>query len=107
MAASTMNLLDRARLPLNDEDKTRWPDTELLSYLNEGLALVRRSRPDLFFATLLEEPVVDLNTADVPIPYTHRQPLVDYVSGRAQMKDGDVAGVKAGELLQLSVAGLK
>lgn len=107
MGASTISLLDRARLPLNDADKTRWPDTELLTYLNEAIGIVRKSRPDLFFATLLEEPVVALNTDDVPVPYTHRQVLVDYVSARAQMKDGDETGSKAAELLQLSIAGLK
>lgn len=108
MAATVAQLLARARAPLNDDAAPqRWSDTELLGYLNEAIALVRKSRPDLFLATLLTEPVVALNDATVPVPYTHYQTLVDYVTGRAQMRDGDQTGAKAADLLGLAVQGIK
>jgi hypothetical protein len=105
--ASVQDLLNRARIPLNDDAKGRWPDPELLAYLNEGLALVRKSRPDLFLGKLLDEIIVEIGDADPIVPYTHHQSLVDYVTARAQMKDGDQSGTKAAELLQLSIAGIR
>ncbi len=107
MAASVQDLLDRARVPLNDDDKTRFPDAVLLVYLNEAIATVRKARPDLFMAALLIEPVAVLGAGPVPVPYTHHQTLADYVTARAQLQDGDESGSKAAELFNLAVAGIR
>lgn len=40
------DVLSRARILLNDQDGTRWLDTELVSWLNDAQKLIAMTRPD-------------------------------------------------------------
>lgn len=48
MSFTAQSCIDLARLPLNDAAKVRYPDPELLTYLNSGLGTFALVRPDLF-----------------------------------------------------------
>ncbi len=105
--AAAQQLLDRARIPLNDADKARYTDTVLLEYLNEGLQWLRRERPDLFMGAL-NKPLATLATdTDVPLGAQWHAPLADYVSARAQTVDADAADPngRAAAFFTLSRAG--
>lgn len=49
--ATFQDLIDLARVPLNDADKERYPDAKLLGYAKDGLREAAVLRPDLFAAT--------------------------------------------------------
>lgn len=100
-------LLSRARLPLNDSAKTRYPDADLLLYVQEGVRLIRRLRPDTFVSSLTTDPGAGLTTAStLPIAFEHYQSLADYVSARAQDRDDELTGEKAAQWLALAVGGV-
>jgi hypothetical protein len=48
MASTFQDLIDRARLTLNDADKTRYADAEMFGYALDGLREVAAHRPELF-----------------------------------------------------------
>lgn len=48
MLVTYQNVIDRARVPLNDSAKVRYSDSELNSYLNDGLYAMVGIRSDLF-----------------------------------------------------------
>ena len=98
----------RARLPLNDAAGTRYPDADMLTYLQEAVRLVRRLRPDAFIGSLSTDPAEGLTLASttLPVGFEHYQAVVDYMSARAQDRDDDAAGEKAAAWLQLAVGGV-
>lgn len=88
MAAPTMqDVLDRARIPLNDDDKIRYLDEPGLAFANTAIARAYQLRPDLAFGSYgtAFEPI----TAEqpFPLPYQYLQAVADYVSGRWQTID--------------------
>lgn len=97
-------ILDRARLPLNDADKTRYSDADGLLYLREGVRIVRRLRPDAFLGNLAADPAASIAlTSEVPVGFSHYQAIADYVSARWQDKDDELTGEKAAQWLTLAV----
>lgn len=48
MAITAQEILDRAAELLHDESFMRWPDTELLAWLNEGRRTIATLRPDAY-----------------------------------------------------------
>lgn len=89
--ATNQQLIDRARYTLKDDDKVRYPDAELLVYLNLALGIIKRRRPDLFFGNF-GTPLAELALSDpYPLPPEYQQPMVDYLTGRAQMKNTEAA----------------
>jgi hypothetical protein len=87
---STMqDILDDARRPLNDADKTRYPDVNLLAYANAGLRTLRLKRPDLFFGQYATPFTSTLVTDVLPIDDIYRPALADYVTARAESIDDE------------------
>lgn len=110
MTIPAQAVIDRARIPLNDADKVRYSDIDLLAYLNAGIALIRSKRPEMFYGTphlaAGTSPVVTL--ADImPLPDTLALALADYVTGRAETVDDEhaVSG-RVQMFLQLAVEGV-
>jgi hypothetical protein len=100
-------VIARARIPLNDADGTRYTDPDLLTYTQEAVRIIRRLRPDAFVGRLHEDPADGLGLdSDLPVSFEHYQTVADYVSARAQDRDDDLAGEKAGAWLQLAIGGL-
>lgn len=88
-------VVDRARVPLNDDDGVRATDPQLLAYLIAGIEVLRNKRPDLFFgqfAALPGEALVIGST--FPLPDELIPALADYATARAQLR-GDEEAVAA------------
>ncbi len=91
MPATAQKVLDRARIPLNDDEKIRYLDNELLVYLNEGVQCLRRDRPDLFIGSLGND-IADIVLNDtLSLSPMHIQSLADYITARAESKDADMS----------------
>ena len=91
MPTTVQEIINKARVPLNDDSKLRWPDAELLNYYNDALKVLRVRRPDLFFGTY-STPVDDQSVGDaVPIEGQYHPALCDYVTARAMFKDSEEA----------------
>lgn len=88
---TAQQLIDQARLPLVDADKTRYTDAQALAYLNFGLKMLRRKRADLFIGALSGD-LADLVLGDnVPAPEHVHQALADYITARAETHDDEAA----------------
>lgn len=86
---TAQQIIDLARVPLNDDDKDRYSDDDGLRFLNTGLARLKRVRPDLFLGSL-GTAWTDLTlTSAVPTPPEVDQALADYVTGRLTMRDDE------------------
>jgi hypothetical protein len=81
--------IDRARIPLNDADKDRYSDADLLMYANEALQILRLQRADLFLGSL-GTPLVSRVLADpVPLADSYVVAISDYVTARAETRDSE------------------
>ncbi|MBN9461700.1 MAG: hypothetical protein J0H00_10815 [Burkholderiales bacterium] len=106
---NAQEILDRARLPLNDAEKERYLDEDGLLYLREGVRTIRRLRPDCFVGRLGSDPAADIvlnPPSEVQIEFEHYQALSDYVSARWQDRDDDLTGEKAAAWLTMAVGAL-
>ncbi len=84
------NVIDRARVPLNDADKTRYSDPELLSYLCDGIAEAYSLRPDLRYGSYTTPPVTLFQLTDTfPLSAQHEVALQHYLVYRAENKDDE------------------
>jgi hypothetical protein len=110
MATTIQDVLDLARLPLNDaKDGTgsdancRYTDATLLKYTLNGLLTVYRRRPDLFFGSYANPPLLTWPKAQpFPLPDEYVQVLADWVSARAEVHDDEaVNSNRAALFLQL------
>lgn len=90
MAFTYQSVIDLARIPLNDADKTRYSDADLLAYANHGmLALVKR-RPDLFIGSYTSLPDGQKTLTDsFPLSVQYVQTVADYVVSRAETSDDE------------------
>lgn len=87
MATTMQQLLDRARTPLNDKSKTRWPDTTLLQYANDALRRLRIKRPDIFVGQFLSLPGEKAVGDTFPLGDEYIEAVADYVRARAETHD--------------------
>lgn len=110
MSFTVQNLLDRARLPLNDAGKDRYPDSELLTYAQDAFLQVYRHRPDLFLGLYTSLPAwSSLSTTSVfpNVGDQYMAPIVDYITARAEFKDDEhVVAQRAQAMLAMFGAGL-
>lgn len=110
MAFTFQNLVDRARLPLNDAAKTRYPDSELLSYAVDAFLLIRRYRPDLHLGDWIIEDwsLIDLTSEFSNCPDEYMPIVADYVTARAEFKDDEhVVAERAQAFFSLFTAGMR
>ncbi|OGT02160.1 MAG: hypothetical protein A2143_00760 [Gallionellales bacterium RBG_16_57_15] len=84
MSYIVQNVLDKARIPLNDADKARASDTTLLSFFNDAVLLLRNKRPDIFMGQFLSLPE-NLAVGEVfPLPSEFVPPVADYITARVE-----------------------
>jgi hypothetical protein len=89
--ATLQELIDQARIPLNDDAKTRYSDAEMLTYARSGLRTLLSKRPDLFIGQwTLDIEALD-ETDDFPLDMRVFDPLADYICARSQFKDDEAA----------------
>lgn len=103
MAFTYQSVVDLARIPLNDADKARYPDTVMMSYANHGMLQVLKRRPDLFIGQFGSLPTGEAAPSDpFPLPAGYVQTLADYITGRAEMADDEhVNAGRAAVFMQL------
>lgn len=91
MAVTYQQVIDLARLPLNDSDKVRYTDAQALLYAQTGIALLLNKRPDLFLGqfTALPDPFDDVVGDNIPIDTRYKQALADYVTARCETHDDE------------------
>jgi hypothetical protein len=90
MAFTFQSIVDLARLPLNDADKARYTDADLLAYANHGLLQLVKRRPDLFIGNYANLPTGEAALADAfPLGAEYVQTVADYVVARAESGDDE------------------
>ncbi len=74
------------RIPLNDADKQRMPDSQGLTFARNALHLLRSKRPDLFFGMFLNMPDISALALGDPFPIDDSiaPAVADYVTARAE-----------------------
>lgn len=92
MAFTYQNIIDLARIPLNDTDKVRYSDAQLMLFANQGMLALSKRRPDLFVNQFHNLPTGESVLADFfPVEPSYAQLLADWVVGRAEMTDDEHA----------------
>lgn len=90
MAFTYQSVVDLGRIPLNDVDKTRYSDETLLMFVNHGLLVVVKRRPDLFIGNFSNLPDGEKTLTDAfPLPAEYAQLIADYVTFRAESTDDE------------------
>jgi hypothetical protein len=96
--ATVSEILRNVRAIIQDEQTPfRYSDTDLVQYLNEGLAAMYRIRPDLMvgqgWAAEARYSLPADAATDLPalVSEWYFAPLVDWISGRAFMRDTQYA----------------
>lgn len=110
MSFTFQQVADRARLPLNDADKVRYPDSELLGYATDAYLMLKRYRPDLFIGawTLASWDAFAIGDTFPAAPDEYLPAIADYVTARAEFKDDEhVVAQRAQAMYQLFGAGIR
>lgn len=105
------DLVDLARLPLNDEKvdgvPAGWGDTELLGYAHAALRILLAKRPDLFIGQFASPPVAPAIGAAFPLDDRVYTAVADYVTAKAMYKNDELAVAgKASSFMQLAAGGV-
>jgi hypothetical protein len=104
MATTFQQVINWARLDLNDDDKTRHPDAILIKYANNYVQEAIKMRPDLFFREAINLPSSDFVLTDTfPMTDRYLRSCSDYIIGRAKMRGTEESNMaEASAYLQLS-----
>lgn len=97
------DVVNLAREPLNDTDKARYSDSQLMLYTNTAILTLAQRRPDLFIGQFDNLPTGQADLADdFPLPPAYYVTLSDYVTARAEMIDDEHANTgRAAAFMQL------
>ena len=87
--ATYQDLVDLARIPLNDDDKVRYPDDVLLLFAHHAILYLLRRRPDLFIGLYAALPTEAELTSLFPLGPEYLQVVADAVTARAEMTDDE------------------
>lgn len=86
---TAQEVIDLARVPLNDELKSRYTDADMLRFLNAGLSQLKRSRADLFLGSLATGVTALTLAGNLPTPAHTDQAIADYLTARASTVDNE------------------
>jgi hypothetical protein len=90
MAFTYQTVVDLARVPLNDSDKVRVTDAQLVTFANHGMLQLWLRRPDLFVGLYANLPTGQNALADTfPMDASYVQTVADYVTFRAETIDDE------------------
>ena len=87
--ATMQQLVDRARLPLQDDAKVRYTDAKLLDYGNAAIQQLILKRPDLFFGSFTALPGILALGGTFPLEDMYFQAIADYVTARSRAKSAE------------------
>lgn len=91
-----IDILDRVRETLNDEDEVRWPNEKLLYHANNGLSALFTMRPDLFvgqYTTFL--PGTLTLASSFPLEAQYEPVLEEFILSMAHRKDSEAQDPQA------------
>lgn len=92
MAFTYQSIVDLARIPLNDADKARYSDQQLLMFANHGMLAIAKRRPDMFIGQWNSMPNGEALISDAfQLEPGYLQVVADYVTARAEMTDDENA----------------
>lgn len=92
MAYTYQSIVNLARIPLNDADKVRYSDAQLLTFANHGMMALSKRRPDLFIGRFASLPNGEAILTDtLPIAPEYAQVVADWVVARAEFTDDEHA----------------
>lgn len=94
MAKTLQNVITEVRQVLQDEDSDnyRYPDADLVGYLNNAFYEIRRLRPDAYintFRTALPHYTTSDLATEFPLDLTFFQATVYFVAGNAELRDDE------------------
>jgi len=89
--ATLQQIIDSARVDLQDAAKTRYSDTELTEYANDGIQEGFRYRPDFLLGKFTVGATTYVAADQVPFPAQYQMILKHYVVARADMRDDEYA----------------
>lgn len=105
--ATLSDLITRARVTLQDTANIRYTNGELLTFANEALGAARIARPDFFLGSYSTAQTELTSNETFPLPFQYEQYVVDYIAGRAEMRESESTNeTRAGALLARFKAGL-
>ena len=87
--ATLQNIIDSARVVLQDADKVRYSDAQLLEYANDGIVLGFKYRPDFRLGNYTVALGTYVSTDQVPFPLQYQQLLKHFVVARAELRDDE------------------
>ncbi len=105
--ATMQEVINTARLDLNDDSRTRITDPNLLIYANNAIQEAIKARPDLFIGHFNCLPEPDLAvTDDFPLPSSHIRDVADYIIARAHLINTEDSAIqRSGAYLTLAKQG--
>jgi hypothetical protein len=109
MSYTVQQIVDKARIPLNDADKIRYSDAEMAGYTTDAYLQLRRYRPDFFLGRWTGLPSTLALTDTFPVAQDEYIPAIaDYVAARAEFKDDEaVVQQRAQAFYQLFTVGVR
>jgi hypothetical protein len=109
MIYSVQQVVDHARITLQDVLKVRYSDATLLQYLIDAVRLVLKNRPDVFIGNWAALDGADLALTDsFPLPALYRSAVSDYIAGRAELVDDEYSeNNRSMMLIQAFLMGIK
>lgn len=111
MSFTVQQLVDRARVPLNDADKDRWTDAQLLVYAQDAYLMIIRNRPDVLLGNFSSPTVWSTLALGTTFPYVEDMymPIIaDYITARAEFIDDENAiNQRAAQFMAMFGGGLK
>ena len=87
--ATVQNIIDEARVILQDAAKTRYSDTQLVTHCNYALYTANRLRPDLFFSSIGTAQTALVAGSTFPLPPQFEPVVSNYVASRAELRDDE------------------
>lgn len=84
---TVQELIDSARVVLNDEDAVRYTNPQMVEYANDALRELKILRPDWFLGQYTAAPVTYGQNDTMPIPDQYTVYVKDYLVFKANMRD--------------------
>jgi len=82
-------VITNSRVDLNDVAGTRYTDSQLIGFANDGIREIKKVRPDLFFNTYATALSTFVSNDNVPIDDIYVQFLKDYIVFRAGLREDE------------------
>lgn len=89
--ATFQEIVDSARVALQDDAKTRYSDANLLEYAIDGVLEARKIRPDFFIGGYSTVKTNYVLADTVPLPATYAAFLKDFAVFKASIRDDEYA----------------